>query len=247
MIANIALDGLEKLLLSKKAGYIRYADDLVVTARSKQEIEALIPIVEHFLAERGLKLNAEKTRVVHVKNGFNFLGFHVRSYNDKCIVKPQKEKVHALLKKVRLWLKQNRSAKPEHVITHLNRWLPSWANYYKCVNSKQTLSYVDSEIWRAIWRWCLRRHPHKSKGWVRRKYFKAQPDRTWSFFAATPATAGTKRDIFLTAVCKTPIRYHVKVAGGASPDDPELRAYWEKRRRRMPGDAEDNPWHPLAV
>lgn len=103
LIANVALAGLKKHLSSKKAGYIRYADDLAVTARSKQEIEALVPIVEHFLAERGLKLSAEKTRIVHVKDGFNFLGFHVGSYNEKCIVKPQKEKVHAcrLIKKSR--------------------------------------------------------------------------------------------------------------------------------------------------
>jgi len=247
LLANVALDGLEKLLSSKKAGYIRYADDLVVTARSKPEIEALVPVVEYFLAERGLKLSTEKTRIVHVKDGFNFLGFHVRSYNDKCIVKPQKEKVHALLKKVRLWLKQNQSARAENVITHLNRWLPSWANYYKCVNSKQTLSYVDSEIWCTIWRWCLRRHPHKSKGWVRSKYFKHQPDHAWSFFASIPATDGIRRDVFLTSVCKTPIKYHVKVAGSASPDDPELRTYWAKRRKRMPADTVDNPWHPLAV
>jgi RNA-directed DNA polymerase len=69
LIANIALDGLEKVLTGK-AGYIRYADDLVVTAKSKEQIEALIPIVEAFLAERGLELNTEKTKVVHVKDGF---------------------------------------------------------------------------------------------------------------------------------------------------------------------------------
>jgi RNA-directed DNA polymerase len=90
LIANVALDGLENIL-APRAGYIRYADDLVVTARSREEIEALVPTVSEFLAERGLELNAEKTRIVHVKDGFNFLGFNVRSYQDKCIVKPQKD------------------------------------------------------------------------------------------------------------------------------------------------------------
>jgi RNA-directed DNA polymerase len=231
LIANVALDGLEKLLTGK-AGYIRYADDLVVTAKSKEQIEAIIPLVENFLAERGLKLNMEKTRIVHVKDGFNFLGFNVRSYKDKCIIKPQKEKVHAFLKDVRLWLNNHKAVKVENVIRHLNPILTGWANYYKHVNSKQTLAYVDSQVWRAIWQWCLRRHQNKSKGWVQRKYFKRYQGVAWSFFATVPDQNMGSRDIFLTNVGKISVTPYVKVAGSASPDDPELRQYWAKRQSR---------------
>lgn len=239
LLANVALDGLEEILSSRKAGYIRYADDLVITAKSRQEIEAIVPIVELFLSERGLKLNAEKTKIVHVRDGFNFLGFHVRSFKDKCIVKPQKEKVHALLQDIRLWLQKNQSAKTENVILYLNRRLPGWANYYRHVNSKQTLKYVDAEIWRAVWRWCLRRHPNKSKAWVYGKYFKQHDGRAWSFFATVRPVDGAEREIFLTQVSKVPIKYHVKVASTASPDDPDLTAYWAKRQKRMPVDFQE--------
>jgi RNA-directed DNA polymerase len=232
LLFNIALDGLEQLLAGN-AGYIRYADDLVVTAKSKEQIEALVPLVENFLAERGLKLNSEKTRIVHVKDGFNFLGFNVRSYKDKCIVKPQKEKVHAFLKEVRLWLKTHKAVAAENVIRHLNPILTGWANYYKNVNSKQTLAYVETEVWRTIWRWCLRRHPDKSKEWVQRKYFKRHHGFAWSFFATVPDLVYGKRDIFLTRVGKIPVKPHIKVRGSACPDDPTLRQYWAKRQARI--------------
>jgi RNA-directed DNA polymerase len=232
LIANIALDGLEKLLAGK-AGYIRYADDLVVTAKSKEQIEALVPLVENFLAERGLKLNMNKTRIVHVKNGFNFLGFNVRSYKDKCIVKPEKEKVHTFLKGIRNWLKSHKAVAVENVIRHLNPILTGWANYYKNVNSKQTLAYVETEVWRTIWKWCLRRHQNKSKDWVQRKYFKHHQGVAWSFFATVPDLDLGKIDIFLTNVSKIPIKPHIKVSGSASPDDPTLRQYWANRRARV--------------
>ncbi len=231
LIANVALDGLE-LLLAGSAGYIRYADDLVVTAKSKKEIEALVPTIEKFLSQRGLTLNTEKTRIVHVKDGFNFLGFNVRSYKDKCIVKPQKEKVHSFLREIRLWLKKHTWISAEDVVRHLNPILTGWANYYKHVNSKQTFAYVDTEVWRAVWRWCLNRHQNKSKDWVYRKYFKHTKQSAWTFYATVTMTNMERRDILLKQIGKIPIKTHVKVKGTASPDDPALRNYWYERQAK---------------
>jgi RNA-directed DNA polymerase len=168
LIANMALDGLEQVLAGK-AGYIRYADDFVVTAKSKEQIEALLPTVEAFLAERGLELNAEKTRIVHVKDGFSFLSFNVRSYNGKCLVRPQKEKVQSFLKEIRTWLKTAKPIPPAAIISHLNPMLRGWSNYYKKVNSKDVLTYFEHQVWHAVWQWCLSRHPKKSKHWVLRR------------------------------------------------------------------------------
>ena len=228
LIANIALDGLETIL-SPKYGYIRYADDFVITARSKEAIEAIVPTVERFLSQRGLELNTEKTRIVHVKDGFDFLGFNVRSFNEKCIFTPQKEKVHNFLDKIRTWLKHHRMASPENVIRHLNPILRGWANYYKHASSKRTFITVDTHIWRAIWKWCLRRHRNKSKDWVYRKYFKTVNNRAWTFFANVSTSDGEVLELRLFNLSSVPIRRHVKVAGAASPDDPDLRDYWRDR------------------
>lgn len=97
LLSNIGLHGLEKLIktLNSKAGLIRYADDFVVAAKSKEEILKLQPEVEQWLKSRGLELSKEKTKLVHIDDGFNFLGFNVRQYSGKLLIKPQKEKVLA--------------------------------------------------------------------------------------------------------------------------------------------------------
>lgn len=246
LIFNVSLEGLESIL-APKCGYIRYADDIVVTAKSKEQIEAIVPTVKNFLAERGLELNMEKTRIVHLKDGFNFLGFNVRSYKDKCIVKPQKEKVHAFLKEIRKWLKDHIWVAAEVLIRHLNPKLRGWANYYRHANSKQTLNYVDTQVWRAVWKWCLRRHQNKSKSWIYRKYFKYAQNRTWTFSAKVPNSNGTNKDIYLFNCSQVSVKSHIKVKGAASPDDPDLRDYWLTRRlgRKRAGLTEEDvipPW-----
>lgn len=92
LLANIALDGLQRLVQGRY-GYVRYADDFIVTAKLKKDLISLKPKIEDWLKERGLILNKAKTQIVSIKNGFNFLGFSMRHYHNKCLTKPQKEKV----------------------------------------------------------------------------------------------------------------------------------------------------------
>lgn len=243
VLANIALDGLETLLTGRagfsrrtdkrKPAFIRYADDFIVTMSSREELEALVPTIEKFFVERGLELNTEKTKIVHVKDGFNFLGFTVRCFNSKCIIQPQKEKVQELLSKVRQWLKSHKMAPTPGVIKYLNPILRGWANYYKYMNSKSIFKYVDAEVWKALWKWCLRRHPKKSRAWVYKKYFRRVDDRNWKFYCTMrePLT-GVQYVMQLYCMADTKIVRYVKVSGKASPDNPELRDYWKKRAER---------------
>ncbi|MBX9695219.1 MAG: group II intron reverse transcriptase/maturase, partial [Cyanobacteria bacterium] len=181
-LLNVALDGLQKHLGSA-FGYIRYADDLLVTAPTKEHAEDARRIIEEWLGVRGLKLHPEKTGIVHVNDGFNFLGFHIRRFRGKCLVKPQKEKVLRKLAELRSWLNHHKQAHPEFVILHFNRILRGWSNNYKGVNSKQTFAYFHSQLWHMIWRWCLRREPALGKKKIAAKYFKTVNDRSWVFAA----------------------------------------------------------------
>jgi hypothetical protein len=69
----------------------------VVTAPSREVLEnEVVPRLAAFLADRGLELSAAKTRIVHIDDGFDFLGFNIRRFpNGKLLVQPQKEKVSA--------------------------------------------------------------------------------------------------------------------------------------------------------
>src|SRR5258708_38120520 len=96
VLANMTLDGLEALLLrtfprkdlgrgrgkyNPKVHLVRYADDFVITGTSREVLEQEVrPVVERFLAERGLQLSPDKTCVTHIDEGFDFLGQHVRRY-----------------------------------------------------------------------------------------------------------------------------------------------------------------------
>lgn len=224
VLLNVALNGLQETL-GPKYGYVRYADDLVVCASTREQIEAAQSVIQEWLQQRGLSLHPEKTRIAHIDDGFNFLSFSVRRYKGKCLIKPQKERVLAFLAELRLWLNKHKQAAAENVIRHFNRILPGWANHYSTQVSKQVFSYVSSEIWKMLWKWCLRRHPNKGKHWVAEKYFGPHRNVKWRF----QARSGDKT-LYLFDVSSVPIERHIKVKGAASPDDPILRDYWQMRQ-----------------
>lgn len=225
LLLNVALHGLQQKLGSAY-GCVVYADDLIVCASSREKIETAKSIIEEWLQPRGLTLHPEKTRIVHIDDGFNFLSFNIRKYKGKCLIKPQKEKVLAKLAELRLWLNKHKQATAENVIRHFNKILPGWSNHYSHVVSKQVFSYVSHEIWKMLWKWCLRRHPKKGKHWVARKYFGLQNGH-WRF----QANVG-KKIIYLFNISSVKIERHVKVKGAASPDDPTLKEYWQIRKDR---------------
>ena len=230
-------------------GYCRYADDFVITAKCKADIEAIIPVLEQWLRERGLKLHPDKTQIVHVQQGFHFLGFTIRHLGGKCLCVPQKEKVKAFIQGIRDWLKANTHAKPESIIHHLNPLLQGWGNYYRHGVSKRVFSYVDSQIWKALWRWCCRRHPNKGSKWIARKYFKSHQGREWTFFATAKNRRGQPKTLTLMRVVDMPIQRHIKVKGGASPDDPSLHDYWQHRQTRYGKTywANGSKYHQVAI
>jgi len=208
---------------------------LVATAPTREQIEAIVPTIEKWLKERGLVMHTEKTRIVSVQDGFNFLGFTVKHYKDKCLFQPQKEKVLVFLKEIRRWLKRNRSATAENVIRHLNPILIGWSNYYKHASSKETFNYVHNHIWNILWKWCLRRHSNKGKYWVRKKYFQNINNESWRFFSKVSNRHNKLDVLWLYNMSHVRIERHVKICGNASPDDPTLQEYWKTRQQRGKG------------
>ena len=187
VLANLALDGLERRLREqypqrgkgswhgRAAGVhlIRYADDFIITGRTKELLEDEVkPLVESFLRERGLELSAEKTAITHIEEGFNFLGQTVRRYSHgKLLIKPSHKNIHTFLENVREGVRKAQAYPAWQLVTKLNRIIRGWAMYHRHVVSKRIFSRVDYAIFKALWRWSLKRHPRKGKRWVMRKYF----------------------------------------------------------------------------
>ena len=130
VLANMTLDGLEKALVKAfpfsaqrglKMNMVRYADDFIITGYSKEWLEQkVMPIVVNFLAERGLILSPEKTRITHITEGFDFLGWNMRKYNGKLLIKPSKASIKVHLDKIREIIQENRTARQADLIKLLN-------------------------------------------------------------------------------------------------------------------------------
>ena len=244
-LANLTLDGLEATLMRAfarternglkvhpKVHLVRYADDFIITGSSRELLENEVsPLVEAFLRERGLQLSAEKTRVTHIQDGFDFLGQHLRKYGGKLLVTPSKKNTKAFLDKVRGLIEKNRSAAQEQLIMLLNPVIRGWANYHRHCVATRAFQRVDFEIWRKLWRWCRRRHRPKGARWVKARYFHSIKGRHWTFAADTGERARNGETIWERIVYAgdTPIRRHVKIKGDANPFDPEWRTYFAER------------------
>ena len=234
LLSNIGLHGLEEYVKShnKKLGVVRYADDFVITAKKRSEIEDIKPRIEQWLAERGLDLSEEKTKTVNTDEGFNFLGFNVRFYDNKLLIKPEKEKVLAFCRKIGKTIKDLKTVKQEVLINKLNPILRGFSNYYRTQVSKETFAYIGYRVWKYLWDWCKRRHGRRRLKWVKNKYFHVVNGVDWTFCCMTEGRKGKEKLLYLYNIAKTPIVRHTKIKGTSSPFDAELDNYWEKRNTK---------------
>jgi len=235
LLANIGLHGLENYIkaTNPKLAVVRYADDFIVTAKDKVSLEVAQNLIQAWMSKRGLELSAEKTLITSMEDGFNFLGFNSRHYGGKLLIKPSKKKVLAFCKRIGGEIKNLSSVEQEVLIKKLNPILRGFVNYYKGVVSKETFNYISHRLWQYLWRWAKRRHPNKNTKWVRKRYFKTIKGNRWTFACTTSDRRGRDKELVLYQIASTPIVRHIKVKGDASPDDPSLKEYWEKRHQEL--------------
>src|SRR6185369_1158113 len=174
VICNLALDGLEKELMNKfapngklkrfnKINFVRYADDFIITGRTREFLEEEVkPLVEKFLKERGLELSQEKTKITQITDGFDFLGQNIRKYKGKLLIKPSTKNLLSILNRIRQTIKRNLHAPVEELIRKLNPMIKGWANHHRHVVSKDSFVKVDNEIFLSLWSWARGRQDRKS-------------------------------------------------------------------------------------
>lgn len=243
-LANLALDGLERLLKerfrkkqTKKVRYnpkvhlVRYADDFIITCADKTVLENEVrPLVEQFLRDRGLVLSQEKTSITNVVDGFDFLGQNLRKYGGKLLVKPSRKNTSACLDKVRQLIRRYRGLSQQDLIRVLNPVLRGWANYHQHVVAKQMFCWVEVAVQNSLWFWAKRRHPEKPFKWVVRRYWHRM-DGKKVFAADSGKRTPDGKIIWLRLFCpsQVPIRRYVKIKADANPFDPAWSQYFADR------------------
>jgi len=215
---------------------VRYADDLVACCHSRQQAEQVKAQLAAWLAPRGLVFNEDKTKIVHLTEGFDFLGVNVRRYrNGKLLIKPGTAAVRRLRSRLAAEMRALRGSNAAAVLAALNPIIRGWAAYYRGVVSSKIFGELDDYVWKLTWRWAKRTHSGKPKRWVAHRYFgrfdKFRNDR-WVF--GNRAGADERGSVpHLVKFAWTPIVRHQMVTGTASPDDPGLADYWATRRQRV--------------
>jgi RNA-directed DNA polymerase len=198
ILANITLDGIEKLLEDRyhtgkngmisqrqaskhKVNFLRYADDFIVTSKTEEVAKEVKELIKNFLKERGLELSDEKTLITHIDDGFDFLGWNFRKYEGKLLVKPAEKSIKKFTEEISLKIERGKAWTQEALIDNLNPIITGWTNYYRHVVASEIFNKLDSRMWNMLWQWAKRRHPEKSKHWIADKYWQTKENRKWVF------------------------------------------------------------------
>jgi RNA-directed DNA polymerase len=243
LLANIALHGMEKAIgvkydyrgqLIGKRAVVRYADDFVCFCETREDAELVQGSLTDWLKERGLTLSEEKTRIVHLTEGFDFLGFNIRHYPAprtarsgwKLLIKPSKESVQKMQEKLKDQWEKAQGSNVQSVLAKLNPIIRGWANYFRSAVAKEIFGKLDSWMFYKADRYTRRMHPKKSKDWRHRTYWgRFHLERRDSWVFGDKQTGG-----YLLKFNWFPIERHTLVKGTSSPDDPRLKDYWMERQ-----------------
>lgn len=248
LLANIALHGMEQALgveynkqgvIKSPRAVVRYADDFVVCCESQADAQLAKQDLQNWLKIRGLALSTEKTQIVHLTQGFDFLGFNVRLYQTpntktgyKLLIKPSKKAVQKHRDKLReIWL-EAKGNPLDIVIKRLNPVIRGWANYHRKVVASSTFQSLNHWMFQREVRYVRHTQPRKPTWWTRERYWGClNPKRKdkWVFGDKQTGQYLLKHSWFK-------IERHTLVRGKSSPDDPKLKQYWVGRNRAKASD-----------
>jgi RNA-directed DNA polymerase len=182
------------------------------------------------LAERGLELSHEKTRITHIEDGFDFLGQTIRRHrNGKILIKPSRRSVKTFLSKIQETIDNSGSLTAGDMFWRLNQQIKGWTMYHRFAVSKRIFAAVDNRIFWKLRRWCQRRHRHKSWGWIKKKYFQHDGKDAWVFTGVIRDSKGKGWPIRLMKAAGVKILRWVKIRSEANPYDPVWEPYLEER------------------
>lgn len=241
LLANIALQGMEEALgvkynhrcqIISPGTIIRYADDFVVFCESRKDAQKSVDLLQRWMKYRVLSLSDEKTKIVHLKEGFDFLGFNIRHYQVtntatgwKLLIKPSKESMQKIRDKLRQVWQQHKSQNVDALIGKLNPIIRGWANYFRIGVFFEAFSSLDNWMHHREKRYALKMHPNKTDEWRNQRYWGKLNEGREDCWVFDNIQSGN----YLLKFRWTNIDRQVLVQGKSSPDEPSLKKYWQQR------------------
>lgn len=247
LLANIALHGMEEelgvryhrdrgnhKLARKSVGVVKFADDFVVVCKTKEQAMSMYEKLEPYLTQRGLTLAEDKTKVKHISEGFDFLGFNLRQYNTNngmhLFIQPSNASVKKARETIKNVFMQLRGKPVGDLITTLNPIIRGIGNYWSSQVAKKIFGKMDSYIWIKLRKYLKVLHPNKSFKWIYPRYFR--PDYTGVSKDRWILTDPHDHKTQLFKMSWIPIVRHNVVMHRNSPDDASLKEYFEKRDKK---------------
>lgn len=173
LLSNILLTPFDREMRRKGYQLTRYADDWVVTCKSAAEARAAIDAARRILKQLGVELHPQKTRIVHVQYGFEFLGYLIkrgkrlhlpahkirsRARSGALYAYPREKSIRRFKDQVRQHTRRCVALATEQLIEALNPLLRGWGEYYKRAHVRRLFNQLDRWIVRRIW-------SHRFKRW----------------------------------------------------------------------------------
>jgi RNA-directed DNA polymerase len=173
LLSNILLTPFDREMRLKGYQLTRFANDWVVTCRSAAEARAALDAARRILKQLGVELHPQKTRIVHVQYGFEFLGYKIkrgkrlylpeskirsRARSGALYAYPREKSIHRFQDQVRQRTKRRVPLPTKELIAELNPLLRGWGEYYKRAHVRMLFNQLDRWIVRRIW-------SHRFKRW----------------------------------------------------------------------------------
>jgi RNA-directed DNA polymerase len=173
LLSNILLTPFDREMRQRGYQLTRYADDWVVTCTSAQEARAAVAAARRVLNELGVQLHPQKTRIVHVQNGFEFLGYKIKrgrqlqlpsrkirsgARSGALYAYPREKSIRRFMDQVRQRTKRCVPLTTAELIERLNPLLRGWGQYYKRAHVRKLFNRLDRWIVRRVW-------SHRFKRW----------------------------------------------------------------------------------
>jgi group II intron reverse transcriptase/maturase len=216
LLSNILLTPFDREMRKKGYRMTRFADDWVVTCKSRAEAKSAVATAKRVLGELGVLLHTEKTRIVHVRQGFEFLGYKIKRGSQPLKLSPEKirsgvvagglyaypreNSIRHFMEQIRKRTRRKAPVKTQGLIEELNPVIRGWGNYYCKAHVRKLFNRLDRWILRRIW-------SHRYKRWRNTGWKTLPAARLYgevglvNLVALIPTIAHAKERTFVKAQC----------------------------------------------